>query len=254
MSEQKLNILIVEDDPLFAVELEMLIIELDYNVLARVDNSGEALEVIMTDSPDFILMDVDIKGKMTGLEIGEKIKHLDIPICFITSYGDEEHYKQAQKSNMVGYLVKPVNKYSLKSAIALAIQSLKPNPVTDVENELGEDQSEDEFILKDYLFFKKKGAYKKVFINEILFLEADGDYVNVHLKGKEKFTTRMRLSDMESQLPEETYMRVHRSYIINLEKIEAINFQINTLEIDGHRIPISRSNKDKLQQSVRKFK
>ncbi len=270
-----LNFLIVEDNLSFSLELEMLIDEIGYNVIARVDNSAEALETIMLEHPDFILMDVDIKGKLSGLQIGEKIKHLNIPILFITSYSDDEHYELAQRSNMIGYLVKPIGRLSLKTAINLAVKSLAeakgtetndtsseeekptvkfaPKDVVVKEEAQEEEEERENFVLKDYLFFKKKDVYQKVYIQEILFIEADGDYIVVQLKDKVKYTIRMKFSDMEAKLPSESFMKVHRGYIIQLQKIESINFQVNTLKIDGHTIPISRSNKDKLSNSINKF-
>ena len=121
MDELKLDVLIVEDNLSFALELEMLIQEIGYNIVGRVDNSDEALEIILNKQPDFILMDVDIKGNMTGIEIGDKIKHLDIPILFITSFGDDVHYQKAKQTLMVGYLVKPIDKFTLLTSIQLAM-------------------------------------------------------------------------------------------------------------------------------------
>lgn len=245
----ELNILIVEDDPLFAVELEMLLKELGYTAITRVDNSAEALEICLVDKPDFVLMDIEIEGKLSGTEIAERIKHLDIPILFITSFGDEENYEKALQTNMVGYLVKPLRKYSLKSAIDLAFRSLKK-----VGIETPKEETKEDFIWDNYLFFKKKEAFIKVKIDDIAYLEANDDYVNVYTISGEKFTIRMRLSYFEKELSYEKFMRVHRSYIVQLEKVDSVNFQNNTLSIIEHTISMSRVNRDIIQSKMRKFK
>ena len=111
------------DDLSFALELEMLVQEIGYQVAGVVDNSASALEIIYSERVDFILMDIEIKGRMTGLELGKKLRPIKIPILYITSFGNEAHYEEAQKSNIVGYLVKPIDKYTLRTAISLAVGS-----------------------------------------------------------------------------------------------------------------------------------
>ena len=238
-----LKILIVEDDPLFAVELEMLLKEIGYTAITKVDNSAEALEVFLVDKPDFALIDIDIKGKLKGTEVAEKVNHLAIPILFITGFDDEQHYEEAQKSeNMVGYLVKPLSKYSLKSAIKFIKEKSQQR-----------EKTENDFIWEHHLFFKKKEVFVKVPIEDITFLEANDDYVNVHITNNEKFVIRMRLSYFEAELQNELFMRVHRSYIVQLNKVDAVNFQNNTLIVAGNNIPVNRANRDIIQKRMKKF-
>ena len=174
MDSFQINVLIVEDNLSFAIELEMLIKELNYGVAGRVASSGEAFDVIYSTPPDLILMDVDIKGNLTGLELGQKIKHLDIPIIYITSLKDEKHYKQAEGSNMVGYLVKPVDKITLRSTIELALNRNSKAQQGGSYQEV--DGLSDNFISKDVFFFKKKGTYHKVKIGNIAFIRSDDNY------------------------------------------------------------------------------
>ncbi len=124
MENTDLNILIVEDNLSFSLELEMLIDEMGYQLVDSVDNSERALEIIHSKMPDLILMDIDINGNLSGTQVGEKIKHLDIPIIFTTSFDDESHYKDAQDSNIIGYLIKPISKFSLKTNIDMAIKNI----------------------------------------------------------------------------------------------------------------------------------
>ena len=100
MTNSALKILIVEDNISFALELEMILDEIGYQIIATVDNSAEALDIIFSKEPDLILMDIDIKGNLSGTQIGQKIKHLNIPIIFITSFDNKERYEDARQSNM----------------------------------------------------------------------------------------------------------------------------------------------------------
>jgi len=108
-----LSLLIVEDSISYAIELEQLSEEIGFDVLASVDNSADALDIIFSEAPDIILMDINIKGRLTGIDIAKKIIHLDIPVLYITSFSDEETYNKAQESNLIGYIVKPVVKLKI---------------------------------------------------------------------------------------------------------------------------------------------
>ncbi|MEM6318935.1 MAG: LytTR family transcriptional regulator DNA-binding domain-containing protein [Bacteroidota bacterium] len=259
MISETLSILIVEDDLSFAIELDMLVRELGYNVASRVDNSAEALEMILTQSPDFILMDIDIKGRLTGIEIAEKISHLPIPVLFITSFGQEDFYQKAKLTNFVGYLVKPINKYSLRSALDLAFQKIYSTPdraiqPTEASMSTGESISAKETSpLKDYLFFKKKGVFQRVKIEDICSVEANSDYCLVHTE-KGDYIASQRLSQMETLLRARPFMRIHRSFIINLKKIESVDPVDNFVMIKGKSISISRSKKDTLLQQLNMIK
>lgn len=255
-----LSILIVEDDLSFALELDMLVREIGYRVIGRIDNSSEALESILTESPDLILMDIDIRGKLTGIEIAQKIKHLPIPILFITSFGQEEYYKQAKATNSIGYLVKPINKYSLQSALEMAIRSLQESSVKADSTQKQEDisqeglaETEDTFPLKDFLFFKKKNVFQKVKIADILYVEANGDYCIVHTE-EGNFIASLRLSQMEEMLKNYTFLRVHRSYLVNLQAITSVKPTDNIIHLNDKQIPFSRNNKDLLLEQIRMIK
>lgn len=258
MSSATLSILIVEDDLSFALELDMLVREIGYNVIGRVDNSAEALETILTESPDMILMDIDIKGKLTGIEIAEKIKHLDIPVLFITSFAQETYYNQAKKTNFIGYLVKPINKYSLRSSLEMAIRSIsnKKRDVTTKENsesQKGEIAETETFPLKEYLFFKKKGVFQKVKIDEILYLEASDDYCLIHTADG-NFIASQRLSQMETILENYSFMRIHRSYLVNLQGITSIDTSDSVVFLNEKQVPYSRSNRDALLEQINMIK
>ncbi|MEM1123477.1 MAG: response regulator [Bacteroidota bacterium] len=259
MISETLSILIVEDDLSFAIELDMLVRELGYQVAGRVDNSAEALEIILTQSPDFILMDIDIKGRLTGIEIAEKISHLPIPVLFITSFGQEDYYQKAKSTNFVGYLVKPINKYSLRSALDLAFQkiysapdqAIQPTAASTSPREITSAQSPSP--LKDCLFFKKKGIFRRVKIDDICSIEANSDFCLVRTEVEEYVATQ-RLAQMETLLQSHPFMRIHRSFIINLKKIESIDPVDNFVVVKGKHISFSRSKKDALLQQLNMIK
>lgn len=113
--------LIVEDDYVFGLGLEVLLEELGYDVFWREDNGAKALQIIGSESPDLIFIDTDLQGSVTGYDIANKIKHLNIPILFFTSKDDEHSCQQARETNMVGYLPQPIEKNSLRNSVLMAI-------------------------------------------------------------------------------------------------------------------------------------
>lgn len=250
MNTFQVNILIVEDNLSFALELQMLLEELNYNVIGRVDNSGEALDLIYSKNPDLILMDIDIKGNLTGLEIGKKIKHLNIPILFITSLSNSTHYEQAQASNMIGYLVKPVDKITLRTTLELAITRAHQSKVSNVNEE---ESAAENFVSKNAFFFKKKGTYHKVKITQIAYIKSDDNYCLTTTLSGETFTTRITISKMEKLLPNNQFIRTHRQYIVQTEHIDSIDFQDSTLKIQQKEIPVSRTKRKELETLIRKM-
>lgn len=246
------KILIVEDDYSFSLELEMLIKKIGYELAGNVDNSAEALDCIFSKAPDLILMDIDINGSLSGLEIAQKITHLNIPILFITSYEDEETYELANQTSMVNFLVKPVHKITLKTAIVNAIVQTSQK-IAPIEEEVTPDLPEDLFI-KNALFFKKKNFFYKVAYSEIKYIEAEDKYCTTYTDKGEKFIARVRLSNFEEWLPSNQFMRVSRSYIVPLDKIDKINTADLSIHIGEKELLIGQKKFQELQKLIFKVK
>lgn len=241
----KLKILIVEDDFAYSLKLERTLEELGHEVVKTVDNSGDALDFIYSQPPDLILMDIDINGSLSGLEIGAKTKHLGIPVLFMTSHSDDEHFEAAQQSNFVGYIVKPFQKYTLKSALQMATIPAKE------EQEQKKEDKEEGFLEGDFLFFKKADLYQKVAIQDIAFIRTSNIYSEVILEDGTKFIIRFFLSDMEKILPKNDFFRSHRKFIVRLDKIESVDMVLNRILVCGEYIPFSRSKKEEMKKKIR---
>lgn len=237
-----LNILIVEDDLSFALELELLVQNIGYQAQSRVDNSSKALESIMVQKPDLILMDIDINGLMSGMEIAEQIQHLNIPILFITSYKKEDLYERSKLlRNSLGFVIKPVKKIALRSAIELAIRTIQAeqtNTETDMDSE------------KKEIYVKKKNVYHKVLVEDILYIQASDNHVIIYTED-DKFLAQTRLGDVWDLVKRTNFLKTHRSYIVNLKKVNAIDLSKNFMTIGEDTIPISRSVKPILREKVK---
>lgn len=239
---QKLKILIVEDSPSFALELELLVQKIGYNVLQCVDNAEEALLITEREKPDLILLDIQLKGKMSGIEFSKTIINLNIPIIFITSYTDEEHYNCAKGSTMIAYLIKPMSSFLLKVAIETALTNVfKRN----TKNHLGA-------FRQNYLFFKKKGVYHRVHVNNILYAKSADNYCEIFTVNKDRFHIRISISKLLGELfSKEKFIRIHRQYIVQLNKIITVDFNKNHVQLDSKVLPLSKTYKDQLYQVMK---
>lgn len=235
-----LNLLIVEDSISYSIELEQQAIEIGYNVIAVVDNSADALDIIYSESPDIIMMDIDIKGRLSGLEIAKKIHHLNIPILYITSFGDEETYQQALESNLLGYLVKPIDKLTLATTLKLLIKRSLNKESNNNEPQLYQNNGD------NHIFFMKNDVYQKVKINDITFIKSENNYCQINLKDNRSYLVRIKLNEAYDLLKDQKFIQCHRQYIVNQMKIKSLNTIMKTIEVGSQSVPYSRSKKDEI--------
>ena len=140
-----IQILLVEDDPDVALTVEVMIDNLGYKLINTLDNSEDAIFWIKKSTPDIVVLDISIKGNLSGIDVAQKAVNEFIPIIFITGHQEREIFNEAQKVLPVAYLVNPFNKLSLQAAIQNAIRPLKHKSVSvhsSVYNNDLEEQSE----------------------------------------------------------------------------------------------------------------
>jgi DNA-binding LytR/AlgR family response regulator len=250
MSIAPIKILIVEDDLSFALELEMLLDEMGYKSTLRADHSGTALDYIYSQEPDLILMDIEINGQLNGVELGNKIAHLDIPVLYITALQEAPYNEASGQSNTIGYLVKPVQPLTLRSAIDLAISKVQSMKAADENEPMS---PKEHYISQHYFFFKKRQVYYKVAINDILYVQSDDNYIKAHTVNGETFTLRLPLKSLESMLPAKAFLRIHRRFLVAVEHIEAINFHDSTLMVRGEELPISQNKRKILEEHIHRI-
>jgi DNA-binding LytR/AlgR family response regulator len=241
-----LSVLIVEDDPSFGLELEMLVEEIGCKVVGLVDNAAGALELIFSQDIDLILMDVDIKGALNGIAIGKQIRHLSIPVLFITGMSTEQHYEEALMTDFIGYLVKPVNKYTLRTIIDLAFSKLQQ------ESHTVDHSSKKAFIGDNFLLMRRNKLYEKVSRKDLVLIEGASDYVKVWTTNGTSYLLRQTMKGMEEMLKNRSFYRIHRSYIINLEAIQAVDFVSGEVTVLDRTIPINRKSRLELGQMMLK--
>ncbi len=242
------KVLIIEDEALFADQLEMLIDKLGYELLGITDNSTAALQLMEVQVPDLILMDIHIRGKHDGIELADLIHQQKfIPIIFITSMQDDLTFARASRTNPVNFLLKPFNDIQLQRSIELTVQQLNQQTTSSesdkTTNKQTEAEWENDFLFADHFFIKTRQQLEKLAVNDVIYLEADGHYCRVHTHSK-KFLVRMSMVELLKRLPAKDFVQTHRSYLVNINKVESVDLKENEVILAKHRIPLSKRNRD----------
>jgi len=235
-----IKVLIVEDDPNVSLRIESIIHALGYNLLSPVDNSEDALSAIEKKDPDVLLLDIDIKGKLDGIQVAEAIKEKEIPIIFITGYDQEQFYNRAKGLQPTAYLIKPFNKLSLQAALENAVLSLSKD---DIAGKKSPDW-DDEVWLKDSFFIKRNNLLYKVNIDDIQYIQSEGNYCDIFTD--KKHTSKISLTKFLEKLPTHQFVRIHQRFVIQAKLIENIDLFNNQVFVGKKGLPIGPKYRDSL--------
>ena len=236
---EKTKILIVEDEMIIAANISLQLTQLGYEVTGIVPRGEDALIHIADIKPDILLLDINLKGKLDGIETAKIMqKTYNIPVIYLTANIDDEHFNRAKQTHPYGFIAKPFKKLDLQRAIELTLSQLKSKT-----EKLSKPQNLESLILNDSIFVRHQNSMVKVDITDILYIEAERNYCRIYSKSKE-YVLVMTLKDMDEKLPAKHFLRIHRSYIVNISQINEI---ANTHIVIGKKaIPISKSLKDEL--------
>ena len=228
----KIKVLIVEDEILVAEDVASDLENDGYVITDIAISSNEALKSIENNCPHIILMDINIKGDKDGIELAEQInQNIPIPIIYVTSNTSTEFVDRAILTGPHAFISKPYNYNDLSIAIELALNN---------HNEKAVENSNADIKLNS-IFVKKGDYHRKVLLEDVLYIEANGSYCNVYAEGN-SYTFSFNLNHFQKQVSSPILKRVHRSYIVNLKNVDG--FDRTTLLIGDKIIPVSNSYKD----------
>jgi DNA-binding LytR/AlgR family response regulator len=224
---------IVDDNKMARMALKQLVTQVPgMDLVAECNDAAEALDILSSNQVDLLLLDIEMPG-MTGLDLIKKLGNNKPLIVFTTA--KKEYAVEAFELNVVDYLVKPIALPRLKQAVDKAQETLDSN-----KQELKVEE-------QGFVFVKDNGVLKRIAIDDILFLEAMGDYVKVHTP--QKFhVVHATLKSIEEKLPSSKFIRVHRSYIVAINKIDYI--QEGTISIGKTSIPVADTHKSNLNKRL----
>jgi DNA-binding LytR/AlgR family response regulator len=228
-----MNCLVVDDNMIARTTIRHLAEQVaGLTVLGESSNGMEAFNMLRKHKVDLLLLDIEMPG-MTGLELTKNLGSLCPAIIFTTS--KKEYAVEAFELNVVDYLVKPIAPARFIQAVSRAME-LQAHP----DKHGGSSRA-------DILFIRDAGSIKRVNMQDILFVEAMGDYVKIHTPDR-FYMAHSTLKSIEERLPSSLFIRIHRSYLVALHRIDIV--REGTIHIGGLQLPVSDMCKSALNSRL----
>jgi DNA-binding LytR/AlgR family response regulator len=245
----KVNILVVEDESIVSKDIQNSLKKLGYNVIGSSATGEEAVTLANEFHPDIILMDIMLKGEMSGIDAAAEIKRtINIPVIYLTAYADESTLNKAKITEPYAYILKPFKEIDLHTSIEMALFKHKKQLELIKERDLLFSLMENKEF-SNLIFIKNNSKLIKVKTSDVYFVEALKDYVVINTNNA-RYTIHSTMKDINAKLPSNEFMRVHRSYIVRVDKIASIEQNNLIIEDNKKIIPIGGSYKDDLQSRL----
>ncbi len=225
--------IIVDDEPLALDVLESYIEKLpNVELVKRCASAMEAFDVVRSEDIDLIFLDIQMP-QMTGIEFLKSLKNPPL-VVFTTAYSN--YALDGYDLNVLDYLLKPISFERFMAAVNKAFDQLEPAeaPIA------GEG--------KEFIFVKSDKKLVKVRYDDILYVEGLKDYVIIRMKESRRVITLQTMKSLESKLPQHLFRRIHRSYIVAVDKIEAV--MGNMVEINKKHLPIGKNYREPLLEII----
>lgn len=221
----KINCIIIEDEPLALERAKEYVSKISFlDLSATFDNAIDALAFLKTVSVDVIFLDINL-GEMSGIQLLET-SAVKSQVVLTTAY--QEYALRAFDLKVADYLLKPFTFERFVQAVDRAVECLPKKPILKMPN--------------NFIFVKTENRLEKVFVREIIFIEGVRDYRRVHTVSR-KIMTLQTFAEFEKQFPPQIICRVHKSFMIALDKIDSI--EKNNIKVRNQLIPISETYKEK---------
>lgn len=234
---QSPRILIVEDEPFIAENLQEMLSIFGYEETEVANSANQAIKAIKSSRPDLILLDVKIKGDQDGIELGSIIKEqYNVPFVYITSYSDKDTINRAKHTQPLGFIVKPFTKDDVYAAIEVALFNKNRIAVTSGDRLTTVNPTT---YSNDSIFVKKKSLLEKIKYEDLHWIEADGNHITIHVSDGRSYTIRKSLKEITDKLPKDRFLRVHKSFVVLVDAVTAIDTSF--VYLGERKIPIGRS-------------
>jgi DNA-binding LytR/AlgR family response regulator len=229
----KINCLVVDDEPVARKGISEYVSEIDFlNLVGECENPVKAASILTQQTVDLIFLDIQMP-KLSGIDF---LKTLKSPPMVILTTAYSEYALEGYSLDVVDYLVKPITfERFLKAAQkAFEIYALR-NPVKPQD------------VQADHFFIKCDNKLERLFFSEVRYIEALQNYAVIHTQNR-KLITYITMTSLESQLPKDRFLKVHKSFIVSIPQIKAI--EGNEILIGDARIPISRNLKEEVVNQI----
>ncbi len=236
----KVKLLIIEDESVIAMDMADMLADIGYEIVDTVPDYSGAIDILQNNDVDIAIIDIMLGGSKDGIELAKTIRlNYDIPFIFLTSHSDKATVESASTTKPNGYLIKPFDVDHVYVAIETALS-----------NYVAQKNPSDPLLVKDSLFIKSDRVYEKVRTEDILWLKAEGNYINV-ITSKKRHLVRSSFNNLIEKLPKNTFVKTHKSYYVNIHKIDAVNHTF--IIINDTELPLSRNYKEFIHSSLNRI-
>ncbi len=244
MADERTKIVIVEDEMIIGAKISMYLIELGYEVTGIIPSSEEVLQHLKINEPDILLLDIQLKGKMDGVELARLLNdEHPIPVIFLTANADDENFQRAKETKPFAFLTKPFKKLDLKRTLELTVSRMSEKML------LGnlDEKSEHDSPLTDRIFVLHKDKKVKIMLDTILYIEAERNYCKI-VTTTDHYLLTMPMKNLEKSLPRGQFQRIHRSHIVNLMRVDEMDE--GTIIVGGKILGLSKSYRKEFMQRI----
>ncbi len=222
--------------------ISMVLTEAGYDVNGILPSAEAALNHLKAHTPDLVLMDINLKGEMDGIEAARHIYEQNrLPVIFLTANSDPGTFERAKEAFPHAFISKPFQPDALLQAIELATYRAREEAPVEASPE------ETPVPLSDRIFVRDKGKMVKISLEDIHFVKAERNYCTIVTDGK-SYTLSLPLKTFEDRVPSALFCRVHRSYLVNLQQVEGLDEHY--VFCHNEAIPVSKAYKKDLTQRL----
>lgn len=240
-----MKILIVEDEIVIAVDLMQMLSSNNYEVAGPAVDYQSAIGLLAYEKPDLILLDINLLGQKDGIDLAQIIhQEHQLPFIFTSALSDPATMERARATQPATYLVKPFREEQLLAAISVALTNFSGRQGYKVSAE------DDHVVVKEAIFIKEKKSFFKVQLQQILYLKAADNYVEVHTIDK-KYLVRSSLTDFIIKLNHPVFFKTSKSYVVNLAHLASIH--PTEVMVQDQAIPLAKNYVASLMEKVQKF-
>lgn len=226
----------IDDEPLALRQISSYIERTpSLELVASLSNASDAYQLLESKEVDLLFLDIDMP-ELSGMDFAKSLSQ-NIGIIFTTAY--TEYAVEGFKVNAIDYILKPIGYDSFMAAVQKAKKRL-------VQYKTAPEEIDGN---NDYLFIKSDYKIIRIELSNITYIEGMREYVRIHRSGQKPLITLLSFKKLMEKLPHDTFMRVHRSYIVNLKKISTIE-RMRIIFEDDVRIPVSDQYKEAFQKYV----
>ncbi len=240
---------IVDDEPFCCEALATLLERYcpDVKVLDICYSAASALQSVRDQKPQILFLDIEMPN-MNGFELLEKLPAVDFKLIFTTSY--DQYAIKAIRFSALDYLLKPIDREELQKAVQKVVNHMK-QPLTQ-QIEILLQKIHQPYIAVNKIAIPTMEALQMIFVESIISCAADSNYTTLYLKNKQKIIASRTLKEIEEMLEDYSFVRVHHSFLINLNEVDKyIKGEGGYLIMsDGSNVDVSRSRKEMLLKKL----